>query len=324
MHTGISTIPHAAADSANTSDVLETKSRDDSNDITEHCHDDEREPYLSAVCDKRFTKKQCSKARRKCRTGQLFYSCAQCKKRFRFRTTLYHHMNIHTGKYRCTECDKCCGNNRDLALHSRQYHSGKELFLCTVCSKQFTTSHGLTIHSKIHSEEKLYKCTVCEKAFWKSESLVSHMTVHTSDKPSSSCSQSDKSSSQVHNLQKRESCKRSKREPFQCPYCNKLFKANRFLKQHIRIHTGEKPFSCRHCPYRFMWHHQLKQHLLKSHDGKSLIYDICQKTQPLLLPCFLYYSMKAYVFSECPFSECICVFLQHLNLKECNSTLGWI
>ena len=281
VHTGISTIPHAAADSANTSEVLETKSRDDSNDITEHRHDDEREPYVSAVCDKRFTKKQCSKARRKCRTGQLFYSCAQCKKRFRFRTSLCYHMNIHTGKYRCTECGKCCGNNRDLVLHSRQYHSGKELLECSVCSEQFTTSHKLSVHSKIHSGEKLYKCPVCVKAFSLSISLHNHMRIHPSDKPSGS-SPSNESFSQVGNLQKCTVGVQSSRRPFQCPHCRKLFKANRFLKQHVRVHTGEMPFSCRHCPDRFMWHHQLKRHLLNSHNEG--------------ISCIIYSTIEQYLF----------------------------
>ena len=36
---------------------VEVKTGADSNDITEHSHDDKNRPYLCTVCDKRFTQK---------------------------------------------------------------------------------------------------------------------------------------------------------------------------------------------------------------------------------------------------------------------------
>jgi len=48
------------------------------------------------------------------------------------------HMNIHTAKYRCTDCGKCCQSGSELAVHMRS-HSGEKPFECrpTVCSKRF-------------------------------------------------------------------------------------------------------------------------------------------------------------------------------------------
>lgn len=34
---------------------------------------------------------------------------------------------------------------------------------------------------------------------------------------------------------------------FKCPECGKAFKFKHHLKEHIRIHSGEKPFLCVHC-----------------------------------------------------------------------------
>jgi len=83
---------------------FEVKIEADSNDITEHPHDDKPRPYLCTVCDKRFTKKQHLNFHKPTHNTEKLYSCSQCEKRFKTQRYLKIHMNVHSSKYKCTEC----------------------------------------------------------------------------------------------------------------------------------------------------------------------------------------------------------------------------
>ncbi|XP_066982484.1 broad-complex core protein isoforms 1/2/3/4/5-like isoform X5 [Macrobrachium rosenbergii] len=52
--------------------------------------------------------------------------------------------------------------------------------------------------------------------------------------------------------------------PYVCQICGKRFKLNHHLKQHHRIHTGERPFSCQHCGKTFTQQSSFHYHLRKN------------------------------------------------------------
>ena len=93
-------------------------------------------------------------------------------------------MNIHSSKYKCSECEKTCYSNQALQVHRRS-HSGEKPFECSVCGNRFTTAGSLTVHNRIHTGEKPYKCRLCDKAFYQSAKLTAHLRIHSSprDKP---------------------------------------------------------------------------------------------------------------------------------------------
>ena len=132
----------------------------DSNDITEHPHDDSG------------------------RHTDRLYSCAHCEKSFNTYSSISLHMNVHSSKYKCTECGKCFISNRNLTVHRRS-HSGEKPFECTVCSKRFSQSGHLVMHSRIHSGEKPCKCQLCQlvsiriyKLTWESTRETNHTSVY--------------------------------------------------------------------------------------------------------------------------------------------------
>ena len=67
-------------------------------------------------------------------------------------------------------------------------------------------------------------------------------------------------------------------KPYKCSFCSKNFSKTDYLKQHLKIHSGENPFSCLQCDKKFTQKCTLKNHE-RIHTGERLFScSLCDNT----------------------------------------------
>ena len=148
----------------------------------------------------------------------------------------------------CHFCGKCFASLNYARHHINVVHLKVKPHKCNLCSKMFSTTHSLMLHTRVHAEERLFTCDVCGKSFIKKNTLTYHRNTHTNAKP------------------------------YHCKVCHKGFNAHSGLTVHLRRHAGNKCYSCSTCGKRFYSHSNMKKHTLTHTDLRTLSCRQCGKT----------------------------------------------
>ncbi|BFF90176.1 zinc finger protein 436 [Drosophila madeirensis] len=140
-------------------------------------------------------------------------------------------------KYHCDRCNAGFALEKSLIIHRRQKGCINRNYPCNECDRVFVSPEHLAEHQATHGT---YNCQECGMLCDSKEKLGKHMV-------------------QGH--------KRNLRN--QCSVCKKVFTMLSTLRDHMRIHTGEKPFLCNICGKSFTQNANLRQHKLRHSDIKS-------------------------------------------------------
>ncbi|KAJ8940016.1 hypothetical protein NQ314_010847 [Rhamnusium bicolor] len=185
--------------------------------------------------------------------------CDICLKSFIKLKSLVQHIEQHTGKYLCYECNRrhtkkelpqqfvcaVCNailNSRKTYLKHAKSHEGQsypcdicdkvfkrtdalKMETCEICNKKLKSKRLLKLHMETHRNDKPYKCQICQAEFKQRTNLTRHINKHTS-------------------RIKFESLFQDNIEFYYCPKCNKNMKLKSSLRRHMKMYHPDHEASC--------------------------------------------------------------------------------
>lgn len=184
------------------------------------------------------------------------YKCNKCSKSFNQPYLLRIHNQRHKAneegyKNACPKCKKLFSTSNSLTNHIRLMHEKSLAHVCDICARVFTSKYGCNLHKRNkHSGEKLppAQCIDCNMWLKNENCLEKHRAAqHGENKDEFVCNICGKQMANRRALYDHKKIVHLTEKTFKCTFCEKSFKSERTLKEHLSRHTGDKLYSCKYC-----------------------------------------------------------------------------
>lgn len=175
--------------------------------------------------------------------NEEIYKCNFCEKCFLSQPLISQHYRfVHLKRRPITrKCRRC---DVKYPAHLRAYHMEESHGIpapqCGICDKKFRYPSALERHQKKrHMDERTVLCEICKKYFFDELSLKIHQVKHEAKR-------------------------------YKCKICSKQFRWMNNLRDHERIHSGDRRFVCPVCEVTFIQRSTMKQHVTRRHPGTNV------------------------------------------------------